>query len=139
MGGYRCERETIEEILKLTQCHPYYTQMLCHIIWEEAEAKKINQSTIEKSMKKLVARESSNYSNIWEGLSQGQKRLLVSIAEEETAEVFSGNFIRRHNLSSPSSIQKSLKTLLEKELLEKTNSGYTVENIFFKQWLRQTF
>jgi len=136
---YQLKRETINYILNLTECHPYYTQMLCHIMWEETESKNITPEGIDLCFKKLITRESSSYFNIWEGLSQGQKQLLVAMAHEETTEPFRADFIRRYNLSSPSSVQKAIKTLIEKEIIERTNSTYTISDLFFKHWLKREF
>ncbi len=139
-GGFECNKETIEKILEITECHPYYTQMLCHFIWEEAEDKKITEEIVEVAIGKIFYHEASSYMNLWDNLTQMQKRLLISLAkEEDTPEIFSNEFIKKYNLSSASSVQKAIKALLEKEIVEKNDTKYIFIDIFFKRWLKEKF
>jgi len=139
-AGFDYRKETIEHILDITECHPYYTQMLCHFIWEEAENRKLTEETVELAIEKIFYSESSGYITILDNLTQLQKRVLLSLAKEETApEIFSSEFIKKHNLSSPSSVQKAIKVLLEKEIIEKNNGKYIFIEVFFKRWLKERF
>jgi len=133
-------KETIEHILDITECHPYYTQMLCHFIWEEAENRKLTEETVELAIEKIFYSESSAYITTLDNLTQLQKRVLLSLAKDESAtEIFSNEFIKKHNLSSPSSVQKAIKVLLEKEIIEKNNGKYIFIEVFFKRWLKEKF
>ena len=138
-GKYQCEERVIEHILDITESHPYYTQMLCHIIWEEAQNYKIDKNTVELSLEKLFSQESDAFFSVWESLSNGQSKLLLALADEETSGIYGSNFIKRHNISSPSSVQKALNVLVEKEIVIKEDGVYKISDIFLKEWLRKKF
>jgi Fe2+ or Zn2+ uptake regulation protein len=51
-----------------------------------------------------------------------------------------GNFIQKHHLGGPSTVKKTLNSLLEKELVyssysEEGKSYYAVYNVFLSRWL----
>lgn len=69
-----------------------------------------------------------------------QKDLLYAIMKDGYAiNITSGNFIKRHRLSTPSSVQSALKGLLEKNIIVQTqnNTAYRIENFFFAEWLNR--
>jgi hypothetical protein len=51
-------------------------------------------------------------------------------------EILSGEFISKHNLRAASSVNASLKRLIEKELIYETEDGYIIYDRFMNEWLR---
>ncbi len=52
--------------------------------------------------------------------------------------MYSMDFISRRALGTPANVQKALKTLEKKGLIEKKQDGmYAVEDLFFSGWLRK--
>lgn len=128
--------ELADKILSLTECHPYYTQMFCSVLWDRnIGKKKITEKAVSEALLEVISRESSNYANLWDGLSQKRKLLLIAIAKSGGAGIYSQEFITEFKLGTPSTIQKGLKALLNKELLEKENGNILFSDIFFKQWV----
>ena len=76
---------------------------------------------------------------MWEELTIKQKNLMVALAKEESPEVFSKKFLETYGLGPSSSIQKALKKLLKKELIQQENGSYIVYDLFFKKWIRRTW
>lgn len=73
-------------------------------------------------------------------LPDKQRKLLVAIAKEgEATAITSGAFIRRHDLSSPSSIQSAMKGLLEKDFVTYEQGRYRVYDVFLMYWLQREF
>ncbi len=129
----------LNSILKNTECHPYYFQMLCHVLLELCmDSRVITEADIDEALNILISRESSVYIAIWEELTIKQKNLMVALAKEEYPEVFSNKFLETYGLGSSSSIQKALKKLLKKELVQQENGSYIIYDLFFKKWIRRT-
>jgi hypothetical protein len=62
--------DAIKGICKLTEGHPFYTQHLCHALWELCEpGEAVTDSLIEAAMKVLLDRESYAYTALWESLA----------------------------------------------------------------------
>ena len=75
-----------------------------------------------------------NYRNI---LTKAQFKLLEAIAKE--GGVKSPNamkFLRRYDLSQASSVNKTLKSLLKKEMIYREDNIYKVYDVFFSKWLQ---
>lgn len=127
---------TIENILKVTECHPYYTQLLCSILWDRNIGKeKINDESIISAVEEAISRESSTYSAIWDGISRKKKLLLEALARGGGNNVFSQSYISEFDLGSPSAVQKGIKVLQTKEIIDRENGIITFSDIFFKQWI----
>ena len=87
--------------MNVSECHPYYFQMLCHVLWEiSQEGKVMTRQHIEEAIDILISRESSAYIAIWEGLTAKQKNLMVALAKEEYPEVFSNRLRPWHYATS---------------------------------------
>jgi len=64
--------------------------------------------------------------------------LLIAIAKENGAsKISSSPFIRKYDLSNPSTVARGIKALQEKELIYKTGENYYVYDVFFSRWLER--
>lgn len=138
--GYQTDLDAIREILHAADDHPYYTQLLCNILWDRKRQEKvIAKEDIYLAVQEVFMREAHAFHDIWDMLPLKSRQLLVALAKEDSPQVrpFSSGFLQKHNLGSASSVQRAITRLLEEEVLEKTNGGYQFTDVFFKRWLRQ--
>ena len=138
--GYQTDPDAIREILHVADDHPYYTQLLCHILWDRKRQEKvIAKEDIYLAVQEVFMREAHAFHDIWDMLPLKSRQLLVALAKEDSPQVrpFSSGFLQKHNLGSASSVQRAITRLLEEEVLEKTNGGYQFTDVFFKRWLRE--
>lgn len=136
--GYEIPPKQIEEILEITECHPYYTQLFCHILWDRCQDnKKIKAGDVRETLSELLREEEHNFSNIWDELSAVQRALVKAFAAEETIPLFSREFLIKYGIKSTSSIQKALRSLEKKEIIERSNGSRVVSDLFFKKWVMQ--
>jgi hypothetical protein len=131
--------DVIQAICNLTEGHPFYTQHLCHALWELCEpGEAVAESSIEAAMKVLLDRESYAYTALWESLALNQKRLLKGIASESAGvKPFAGAFVRRHALGSASNSQRAVESLLNRDLIDRDNGSFLISDRFFRIWIRQ--
>lgn len=138
--GINIAEHELEEIIGVTECHPYYFQMLCHVLWEVAlDHKAVKLSHIDEAVEILISRESSAFMAIWESLTAKQKNLLMALMQEHNPEIYSRQFLDKHSLGAPSSLQKATKKLIRMELIQQANGSYEIVDLFFKRWLRHTW
>lgn len=131
-------QDLIAEILETTDCHPYYTQELCHFIWQQAQdGRQVSHAIIEHSIKDILSSESTNYNNLWDGLTAKQKGLLIALAHAPSANIYSNEFITSNQLGTSSTIQRLVKLLYNKQIIEKENGSTAFEDIFFKRWIKE--
>jgi len=130
-------REKFEETGKLTEGHPFYTQHLCHPIWELCEdGCEVAPDLVGKATELLLDRESYAFMNLWDSLSRNARRLLKGVAVDGPGvQVFSAEFIRRHQLGSSSNAQRAVEVLLKKDIIDKEEDGFVIPDRFFRLWI----
>ncbi len=118
--------------------HPYYTQLLCHILWDEClDKKEISSQDVATALDKMLKRESEVYETILDKLAQKQKSLLAALSSEPEAQIFSSSFLSRYRLGNPSSVQKALQLLIEKDILDREGDSIVFQDPFFALWLQK--
>ena len=129
----------IRSICQRTGGHPFYTQHLCHAIWEICETgSQVTEETIECATRLLLDRESYAYTALWESLAPNQRRFLMGIAgEPEGVKVFASDFLQRYNLRSPSNVQRAVEALLTRDVIDRSDGSYVIGDPFFKIWIMQ--
>lgn len=132
--------EQIREVVRLTEGHPFYTQHLCHALWELADpGRLIPDDAIGHALDLLLAREGYAYATLWESFTGNQRRLLAGIARAtEPVQPFASEFLARHRLGSASSAQRAMESLLARDIVDRESGTYTILDRFFRLWIQRT-
>jgi len=141
-SGVQIAPSAISGILNVTGDHPYYTQLLCHILWDSArEERSVAEEDVQQAVQQIFLREAHAFHDVWDMLPLKARQLLVALAKEDRfqAQVYSGDFLQKHALGSASSVQRVVSRLITEEILEKVNGGYHFTDVFFKRWIRDEF
>jgi len=140
-GKFKIAAPEADQIIALTECHPYYAQFLCHVLWDNCTDKQeITAADILQAVNGVIDRERSLFLTIWDGLTRQQKALLLALAksaESKQTQIFSHHFLAAHYLGAASSAQKSLARLIEKNIIDRENGAYVFADVFFKRWLEK--
>ena len=104
----------IEQLCTFTEGHPFYTQHLAHALWEQTEpGGEVTGEGLSAAVDLLLRREAYAYTTLWESLTKNQQRLLRGLAAEPPGtKLFSGAFVQRYRLSTPSRVQRAAESLL---------------------------
>lgn len=120
--GKSLKDDVIEEILRLTQCHPYYVNLLCSRLWNNEE-KPFPNNVAAKYWSDYVAEEHGRFIQEIGNLSPNQRAVLKGIADEvKVKHIMQRSFLRKIRLAQ-SSVQQSTNVLIEKDLVYKTGEG----------------
>lgn len=129
--------EAINFIIEKTENIPYYVQYLCYEVWDLSLRDKIvNTNKIKQAINLICKKQGPLYANWWDLLTLSQKQLLKSISLSGGKNIFSNSFLNKCKLNA-ATVQKSIKLLLGKEILEKENNEYFFSDVWFKEWLKQ--
>ncbi len=140
--GFRVEKGVPERILELTENHPYYTQHLCHVLWElRREKREVLVEDVELGLEEVIARESHAFHELWDNLPLKARQLLVALAKENEprVEIYSRAFLQKHGLGLPSSVQRAVERLLADGILERMDGAYEFTDVFLKRWIQREF
>jgi len=135
-SGFRVEAAAIARIIEVAGGHPYYVQQLCHELWNRNLAKKeVGTGDIDAALEAVLSLNSMGYVQIWDSLPAQQKAVLLAVAADGD-QVYSAEFIERRGLISAAHVQRALKSLEQKEIIEK-NTHWAIGDVFFKEWLKR--
>lgn len=86
----------------------------------------------------IITSNDTIFREILSNIPEKQKELLYAIAEEGEAEhITSAKFIKRHSLTSASSVQSAVKKLLEKNLITEVNRVFSITDKVFAMWINK--
>ena len=133
--------EAADFILEWTHRHTYYTQQLCHTIYNNG-AINIGLDEVKNACAQLLQQGEAVYLQYRQMITEKQWRFLISIAKEgKVTQITAGDFLRKHKIGTPSSVQRLADSLCEKGLLNAETSlhrtEYTVNDVFFSHWLER--
>ncbi len=136
--GKEISEEIIEHILQITGGHPYFTQYLCFEVWNLTQRKAIS-SLVEQALFICVASQSYIYEMLLDQIrSKDRKAVLFYLAERGSKDIFGIDSLREMEVRNPNGVNYALKTLMEKEILEKGKKGeYRFVDPFFAVYLQK--
>lgn len=128
----------IQRILQMTGCHPYYTQQLCHEVYNAVvPGKQVSAKHIDGAADRCIEAQSYAYTTIWDGLSSKQRELVVAISRMSGQNIYSKEFLNESELRTASAVQTSVSALEKKGLVDRDNGSYILSDIFFVEWVKR--
>ena len=137
-AGKTIAPETAELLVGRVENIPYFIQQLgfeTFRIVDDARRKSVSPADVEAAYANLSGFNRDQYEQLMLTLSTSQKKLLIALAHEKTAE-FSEAYRRKHMLGVSSTVNSNKAKLMEDGLLELEDGQYTVADPFFAQFLR---
>jgi len=133
--GKKIDHAVVDKILTITKGFPYYTQQFAYEIWNITQDK-ADESLFEKALKTILSREEDLFSVEFDNLTSNQKKALKIVIEKNGQNVYDEQYLAKYKIKS-GSLQISLKNLTERDILDKTSSGYYLQDPLFEYWLKQ--
>lgn len=128
-------RGLVLEGLRWCRSHTYFVQLLFNRLYGMPN-KRYSEEDMLRVQEDILLEKAPEYMQLKRLLSLNQRALLEAIGKEGTAQQpMAGDFIKRHHLSSASTVRQSLHVLLDKELVHEEPSGYEVTDVFLGRWL----
>lgn len=126
--------EMREKIYELTDCHPFYVNMLCQLLWEEEYP---SLDTIEDIWSGYINTQRHFIGPTISNLSMNQRKMLKALAASHKDEALSIAFLAPMKLSA-SSAQQALEYLQKKGIIQKELDGsYSVLDPAIKYYLKK--
>ena len=126
-----------EEIYNFFSGHTFYIQKVFNEAFTDtAQGQTCTSDTVNTALCSILESYDTTFRERLSTITEKQKGFLYAVAAEgEVSSVTSAAFIKRHKLSSASSVQAAAKKLLEFGLITQTEGVYRVENRFFGLWI----
>jgi hypothetical protein len=132
--------DTVIEMLKWTELHTYYVQLLCNRVFLST-GKQVTSDSWKEEAAKILKEQEFVFFGYREMLTKPQWKLLKAIAMAGSVyHPTSSDFMARYYLGSSATVLRSLNSLLRMELIYKENdkegnSYYGVYDVFFARWI----
>ncbi len=125
-----------DDILDFTRCHPYYTQQLAFMVWENiSDNTDVGNCTIQ-AIDAVIRIHDIDYERLWGTLNKTNKKLLIGMAESGLTPL-SEAFYRKFDIGASSTVFSSLKRLMEIGYIIKSENVYEIDDPFFSRWITQ--
>jgi hypothetical protein len=125
--------EVMGAILRLTECHSFYVNAFCQIVWEEKK-QPTSTETVENLWHDYIKSQRYNISLDVMKLSPNQRKVLIALAQKPENEIQSTEFLVKLKISA-SSAKQSVDTLIKKDFVMSTSEGYALVDPAVKYYL----
>jgi hypothetical protein len=122
------------EILKITGSHPYYTQQLAFTVWELLLRQVKTRDLAEIASIEIVKSHDNDYERIWNSINRTDMTILAGMSVSSISPL-SDEFARLYGLGATSTVFSSLQRMVQRGVLIKEGSVYTMDDPFFKRWI----
>lgn len=130
------ERSVFDSVYDRFDGHTWYIQAILNRLYGYAAA--IDAASVDIAVGEIVEESAYAYENLLAAYPAGSVRLLKAIASERCVkEITAGDFISKYRLKAASSVNSTIKKLLDNESVYKTQHGYIVYDRFMSEWLRR--
>jgi hypothetical protein len=123
-----------EEILEITESHPYYTQQLASTVWELLVRSGVSCIIVESAANEIVRSHDNDYERLWNNFNRTDKMVLNGMSAS-TISPISVEFSRLFGTGASSTVFSSIHRLTHKGILLKEGSVYNIDDPFFRRWI----
>ncbi|MBE0647599.1 MAG: ATP-binding protein [Bacteroidales bacterium] len=123
-------------ILEISRCHSYYAQQLAFFVYEQLRDPQQPADPVSETVSELIRIHDMHYERLWKTLNTTDMKILIGMSLSELSplsEAFSHTF----HAGATSTIFSSLKRLAENGFIQKSETGYEIDDPFFKRWITQ--
>jgi len=136
-AGKQIAADVVEAIYDRFDGTTWYLQKVLNQLFATRES--VVVSDVDKAVEQIINQNEEAYQDILYQLTARQRDLLVAVSREGKARQITGSaFVKRHHLSSASSVQKSAQALTEKQLLTHQQGIYEIYDKFMSEWLQKS-
>lgn len=136
-AGKLIETGVVETIYNRFEGVTWYIQkVLNYLFADTALGGCCKMEMIDVAVNEIVKDNGAIYADLLYQLTSKQKELLIAINKEGKAKAITGSkFIKAHHLTAASSVQTTIKSLMDKQLVTYHLGEYEVYDKFFGIWL----
>ena len=118
-------------------CHSWYVQQLAHFLWSRTR-RKASRDDLEAALNLVIDSGTPLYQLLCEGLSTTAINMLRAIASGET-QLSAAAVMHDYRLGTPRNVQKTRISLENKDIIDRTPSGYHFLDPVFELWFKREF
>jgi tetratricopeptide (TPR) repeat protein len=144
-GSLVWEKGAAERVIELTHGHPYFTQLLCSVIWENAheegtsETPRVSVQNVEEAVEQSLKFGANAFNWIWDGLPPAERVVVAAMAEVHEERITQDRLIETLNSSGVRLVARELEvapeTLIDWEVLIASDGAYRFAVPLLRRWV----
>ena len=135
--GKSISDEMIERICNAVQCHSWYMQQFCFLIWTRT-ATEVTEEIYQSQLTKLLDTNADMFITDIDGMPASQIAFLRAVCMGET-HFNAQQVVAEYGLGAPRTITKNKKTLVERDFIEKSGDGFKMVDPVFELWFKREY
>jgi hypothetical protein len=131
------QERIVEEIMKLTGCHPFLVQAICSALYEHLKADRREKARLRDvaSAREQVLRRWRNYfQNLWERTTPEQRACLAALRTPGTGRL---DQIARQSKLEEKMALRALQDLIKRDLVIHDQETYRIAIPIFSEWVER--
>ena len=135
--GKSISDDMIERICNAVQCHSWYMQQFCFLIWTRT-ATEVTEEIYQSQLTKLLDTNADMFITDIDGMPASQIAFLRAVCMGET-HFHAQQVVAEYGLGAPRTITKNKKTLVERDFIEKSGDGFKMVDPVFELWFKREY
>lgn len=121
-SGKNLPRDCGELIYELTLGHPHFFQLMCFEVWNKTKTI-VTYEVVERVFAELMEKQSYVYDTLIDHLDLKYAKNVLWLLSQENENIFRMHTIKKYGIPNTSVLNKTLKSLSEYGIVEKTGKG----------------
>ncbi len=144
-GSLKWDDSAVGRVLELSHAHPYFTQLLCSVIWENANeeapgaAPVVVARDVDNAIPQALKFGANAFNWLWDGLPPAERVVVAAMAEIKDEVITQEKLIETLNQSGVRLVARELEfapeTLIDWEVLIKADGGYRFAVPLLRRWV----
>ena len=136
----------VNRVWHWTQGHPYFTQILCQIVWQKAHASQPNEMPyvyardVEEAVTELLTEQADLFEPVWADLSPTEQVIITAMAQIEERFITADELVDALQYSGVrlrlDELQLAPERLVERNVLSLINDTYRFRVPLWRHWIR---
>lgn len=132
--------EVLARLVDATAGHPYATQELAYFVWELVpHGRFATVADVDSALEQVLRSEHNHFARIWEEATRNERLVMLALAAEPSARVYSEEYRARHGLPASTFVQRAVAALSREEIVGRAGEerAYGIMEPFLAEWLRR--
>lgn len=146
-SGPRWGESGVRKVLELTHGHPYFTQLLCSVIWENVNENDvavpgtptISEEDVDCAVSQALKFGANAFNWLWDGFPPAERVIVAAMAEVQEEIITQDRLVETLNRSGVRLVARELEfapeTLIDWEILIESDGAYRFAVPLLRSWV----
>ena len=125
------------ELVQTVDSHSWYVQQFAYFVWNLTDYK-ATMTILQQAIKQVMDANLPLYQNECDALTASQLNLLIAVSKNEQ-NLTAVETLNKYNMGTPQNVSKNKKMLQNRDIIEKTEEGFTFLDPVFKRWFMNMY